>query len=135
MGSPCKDADYEPAREDSIKSTIFSKNLHHDALLKDQDVDSCKVFVCATRGEDGSLAVLRSYETTRHDPLYDICKIWEAARATSAASTFFPPIEIGSSRQLFVDGALTGSNNPIWTADIESDDLWPDADRMIISLG
>ena len=121
--------------EESIKSSIFSKDLHQEALLKDRDSDSCKVFVCATRGEDGSLAVLRSYESSRHDPLYDICKIWEAARATSAASTFFPPIEIGPRQQLFVDGALTGSNNPIRTANVESRDLWPNADRLILSVG
>jgi len=42
-------------------------------------------------------------------------KIWEAARATSAATSFFNPITIGT--ESFVDGA-TGANNPInelWT--------------------
>ncbi len=121
--------------ENSIKSAIWSKQLHEDALLKDKDLDACKVFVCATRGEDGSLAVLRSYESRRHDPLYEICKIWEAARATSAASTFFEPIQIGQHRQLFVDGALTGSNNPVRTAYVESRDVWPSADRLILSVG
>ena len=38
------------------------------------------------------------------------CKIWEAARATSAAPTFFKRIEIGSG-QPFIDGGL-GRNNP-----------------------
>jgi predicted acylesterase/phospholipase RssA len=38
------------------------------------------------------------------------CKIWEAARATSAAPTFFKRIEIGRG-QPFVDGGL-GRNNP-----------------------
>jgi patatin-like phospholipase/acyl hydrolase len=38
------------------------------------------------------------------------CKIWEAARATSAAPTFFKQIEIGR-RQPFIDGGL-GRNNP-----------------------
>ena len=40
------------------------------------------------------------------------CKIWEAARATSAAPTFFKRIEIGRTRkQPFIDGGL-GRNNP-----------------------
>lgn len=121
--------------ENSMKSTIWSKQLHEDSLLKDKDPDACKVFVCATRGEDGSLAVLRSYESRRHDPLYEICKIWEAARATSAASTFFEPIQIGQNHQLFVDGALTGSNNPVRTANVESRDIWPNADKLILSVG
>jgi len=38
------------------------------------------------------------------------CKIWEAARATSAAPTFFKRIEIGR-KQPFIDGGL-GRNNP-----------------------
>ena len=38
------------------------------------------------------------------------CKIWEAARATSAAPTFFERIEIGR-MQPFIDGGL-GRNNP-----------------------
>ena len=40
------------------------------------------------------------------------CKIWEAARATSAEPTFFKPIELGRNRnQPFIDGGL-GRNNP-----------------------
>ena len=38
------------------------------------------------------------------------CKIWEAARATSAAPTFFKRIEIGRD-QPFIDGGM-GRNNP-----------------------
>lgn len=121
--------------EDCIKSTIRSKQLSEQTLLKDPDGDACKVFVCATRAEDHSLAILRSYRTRRHDPLFEICKIWEAARATSAASTFFEPIEIGPSRQNFVDGALTGKNNPIRTANAESRDIWPSQERLILSIG
>jgi hypothetical protein len=39
-------------------------------------------------------------------------KIWEACRATSAATSFFSPIKIGRNGQEFLDGA-TGANNPI----------------------
>ena len=46
----------------------------------------------------------QSHETHSH------CKIWEAARATSAAPTFFKHIEIGN-KQPFIDGGL-GCNNP-----------------------
>ncbi len=45
-----------------------------------------------------------SYET------HTGCKIWQAARATSAAPTFFKQIQIGRS-QPFVDGGM-GCNNP-----------------------
>jgi hypothetical protein len=67
-------------------------------------------------------------------------KIWEAARATSAATSFFNPITIGT--EGFVDGA-TGANNPInelWT---EAYDVWnngpgwklEDNIRCIVSIG
>lgn len=41
-------------------------------------------------------------------------KIWEACLATSAASSFFDPITIGQYGEEFIDGATTGSNNPVW---------------------
>ena len=37
------------------------------------------------------------------DPMLEICKIWEAARATSAASTFFEPIEIGPHHEVCIN--------------------------------
>lgn len=55
------------------------------------------------------------YSDRRGNDLRNIVKIWEAARATSAASSFFDDITIAG--EGFVDGA-TGANNPIfklWT--------------------
>ncbi|KAK3170210.1 hypothetical protein OEA41_009596 [Lepraria neglecta] len=118
----------EEPLENCTQHTVWSIGLSQDALLRDTDPVSCKVFVCSTRGEDGSSAVIRSYDFRRHNPLYDICKIWEAARVTSAASTFFP------NRQSFVDGAFR-RNNPIRSANIESLDTWPGEERLIISIG
>lgn len=63
------------------------------------------------------------------------CTIWEAARATSAAATFFDPIQIG--RQKFVDGA-TGFNNPVEVVLEEAVSIWPDAISRIqclVSIG
>jgi predicted acylesterase/phospholipase RssA len=40
------------------------------------------------------------------------CKIWEAARATTAAPTFFEPIEIGGLKIRYIGGGV-GINNPI----------------------
>lgn len=51
--------------------------------------------------------LFRTYQS--HETHTD-CKIWEAARATSAAPTFFKRIEIGR-KQPFIDGGL-GRNNP-----------------------
>jgi len=49
--------------------------------------------------------------------------IWEAARATSAASTFFEPIKVGADGEEFIDGA-TGANNPIDQVVAEARDIW-----------
>ena len=51
--------------------------------------------------------LFRSYQSQE---THTDCKIWEAARATSAAPTFFKRIEIGN-KQPFIDGGL-GCNNP-----------------------
>jgi len=51
--------------------------------------------------------LFRSYESLEPHPN---CCIWEAARATSAAPTFFKRIEIGRA-QPYIEGGL-GRNNP-----------------------
>ena len=57
----------------------------------------------------GSPVLLRTYQTGSA-PVK--CTIWEAARATSAAPTFFPPIKFGKhTGGEFVDGGI-GCNNP-----------------------
>lgn len=54
--------------------------------------------------------------------VYDDIKIWEAARATSAATSFFAPIKIKSRglEREFLDGGL-GANNPVY-------ELWQEAE-------
>lgn len=73
--------------------------------------------------------LLRSYRPIRESPdLYNIAKIWEVARATSAATTFFEPIRIGRSQEEFVDGGL-GANNPVEELWQDAADAFCDADR------
>lgn len=74
--------------------------------------------VCAKAAELSTTVLLRSY--TSDDALNNIpASICEAARATSAATSFFEPVTIGPRGRRFVDGAL-GANNP-------SDQLWNEA--------
>lgn len=62
-------------------------------------------------------------------------KIWEAARATSAATTFFDPITIGRYRQRFVDGG-GGHNNPVQVAFDEARTCFPSQDiECLVSIG
>ncbi|KAI3320294.1 FabD/lysophospholipase-like protein [Xylariaceae sp. AK1471] len=96
-----------------------------EAMLHDLD-PACKVFVCAFTKARSTPILLRSYTT--EDSIDFLsgsnCTIWQAARATSAAATFFDPIQIG--RQTFVDGA-TGMNNPVEQVLEEAKSIWPDA--------
>lgn len=62
-------------------------------------------------------------------------KIWEAARATSAATTFFDPITIGKYKQEFVDGG-GGNNNPVQVAFDEAKICFPSLDiECLVSIG
>ena len=92
--------------EESVREVLETCHLAENELLQNRDPEACKVFVCATRALNSTPAVLRSYETAKHDPYYDDCQIREAVRATSAASTFFPEISIGRHKEVFVDGKL-----------------------------
>jgi patatin-like phospholipase/acyl hydrolase len=147
FGKPLKVADYlqangrfdahklEEVIKDSIRATkIDDVALHEDALLKDED-PRCKVFVCATRANNSEPALLRSYQNPKMAPvLFNECKIWEACRATSAATTFFDPVTIGKYGQTFVDGAVV-YNNPVQLVQRETSQLWPGRKAMIISVG
>ena len=98
---------------------------------------SCR-FVVARRAESKNEVAIKDY-TPFGEQNHDRATIVEAALATSAASTFFPPAKIGNRE--YVDGAL-GTNNPInmlWT---EAQNIWAPDDgqikpklQAIISIG
>lgn len=75
--------------------------------------------MCAVRKENKDVARLRAYDSGTGGGT----KIWEAARATSAASGFFDPISIGMHGQEYVDAGL-GCNNPVNEVWTEAQDIW-----------
>ena len=79
-------------------------------------------FVCAVRKENKAVAHLRVYQSDR-TLVEDRALIWEAARATSAASGFFDPISIGKHGQEYVDAGL-GCKNPVQEVWMEAQDIW-----------
>jgi predicted acylesterase/phospholipase RssA len=90
--------------------------------------------------QTGDTVCLTSYQSPRGGiHLVNSAKIWEACRATSAATSFFDPIAIGPYEEEFVDGAL-GANNPVYTMWSQAQDLW-DGDRLqdklkcLVSIG
>ena len=94
-------------------------------------------FVVARRFETKNDVAITDY-TVPGEQNYDKMTIVEAALATSAASTFFPEVQIGGRK--YVDGGL-GSNNPVnivWSAAQKlwapQEDLTPNL-RCLISIG
>ncbi|KAL9616188.1 MAG: hypothetical protein Q9160_008919 [Pyrenula sp. 1 TL-2023] len=120
----------------SVLEILAEHGFWSEELLQDP-YSKCKVFVCAVLTSNTTACVLRSY---RNDDLvellYDSCTIWEACRATSAATSFFDPIAIGPYDQKFADGAIM-YNNPIQLVHREAETLWPDRahDATLLSLG
>jgi len=125
------------ALKKGIQTIVRKAGEPGEAKLKIEDEPKCRVFVCATRGEMGMHTVLlRSYESKKVKEVD--CTIWEAGRATSAASSFFDPIKIGQFEESFVDGG-TGCNNPVDKVFEEALDVWgPDARyriQCLLSIG
>ncbi|KAH0541605.1 hypothetical protein FGG08_003953 [Glutinoglossum americanum] len=119
-----------------IKAIVASQEGNDQARLMDPD-SPCKTFVCAFTKTLNTPVLFRTYTTDEAvDTLASSeCTIWQAARATSAAATFFDPVEIG--RQRFIDGA-TGFNNPVEVVLDEAKSIWPDAIsriQCIVSIG
>ena len=68
------------------------------------------------------MARIRAYQSGTA-VVEDRATIWQAARATSAASGFFDPISIGQHGQEYVDAGL-GCNNPVDEVWTEAQDIW-----------
>src|SRR5947207_751422 len=100
----------------------------------DQAPDFCPVFVVATEGQDagGPVKLFRSYGFYK-----DPCPIWQAARATSAAPSYFPPalVEVPDPGGWYIDGGLR-RNNPSEAALNEARKYWKTVRRFcIVSIG
>lgn len=80
--------------------------------------DNCHSFVLAVRQDAANSkgpVHLRSYFNTQQKSLLPNVKAWEASRATSAAPTYFPPMEVSTDKGVkhkLIDAAL-GANNPV----------------------
>jgi hypothetical protein len=105
--------------------------------MADPDPTHTPTFVVATKmlAVTGSATLFRSYTCEKGNA--DKCFIWEAARATTAAPSFFAPITINDPKPPapYVDGGLK-HNNPSEVALEEAKMLWPNAKKFcVISIG
>ncbi|EGU85090.1 hypothetical protein FOXB_04404 [Fusarium oxysporum f. sp. conglutinans Fo5176] len=104
--------------KDAIEKTLRDRGLSPTDDMVDSLEPGCKVFVCATSKLDAATHRFRSYTSRESFLNATIC---QAARATSAATTFFNPVSIGGMK--FVDGAL-GANNPVDQVEEEAREIW-----------
>lgn len=105
--------------------------------MVDRRVDLTPTFVVATKyfAPKGAATVFRSYDSKNKRA--DTCFIWQAARATTAAPTYFPPITIDEPKPpaSYIDGGLK-HNNPSALAIEEAGLLWPTVKRFtLVSIG
>lgn len=112
--------------ERKIKELIGKKLGVEDpenVLLYDRDKEDpkCKVFVTAVKTEgvsNNAPVLLRSYHSKYEMPAVPGIKLWEAARATSAAPVYFDPLTVTykegneEKKVTFVDGGVQ-ANNPV----------------------
>ncbi|KAF5630109.1 calcium-independent phospholipase A2 [Fusarium sp. NRRL 52700] len=112
----------------AIEKTVKDRGLTSTDSMVDSREPDCKVslrqliklasFVCATSKLDAAVCRFRSYKSHKSSVSATIC---QAARATSAATTFFNPVSIEGMK--FVDGAL-GANNPVDQVEEEATEIW-----------
>jgi hypothetical protein len=86
------------------------------AMMKPSDKAS---FVCTADRHTKDIIRLRSYSLP-HEPNIRVT-IYQAALATSAATTFFEPVSIGD--RSFADSGL-GANNPVDEVEGEASNIW-----------
>ncbi|SPO01972.1 uncharacterized protein DNG_04645 [Cephalotrichum gorgonifer] len=122
-----KQTSYFPVRVDGrVKARFDTRAL--ERVIKQtvvSHIHSGASFVCTAASSDmtHTTKLTSYYNPRRSNDLLSTTKIWEAVRATSAASTFFDPIKLGPYGECFTDGA-TGANNPVRELWTEAGDVW-----------
>ncbi|KAF1350209.1 acyl transferase/acyl hydrolase/lysophospholipase [Delphinella strobiligena] len=101
---PGREAKYSVKTFERVIRRLIAKYSGDEDVAMLQDTGECKVFVCTQRAlavGAGHPFLMRSYaDSTNIDGL----TIWQAARATSAAPTFFKRLKIGNRE--YIDGGI-----------------------------
>ena len=115
----------EEAMKRMIKDKLGEVDVRMDAI-NNLPTPNCPTFVVAKTQANINAppTVFRTYRSHQVRPSQ--CFVWQAARATSAAPTFFKPISIDRPRPAitYIDGGM-GYNNPSELALNEAKRLWP----------
>lgn len=123
---------YEPLAELRVKYSADGIEATLKHYLGESRLASAITNIMITAGNEASNEpyFFKSWEA-KLDPTKD-CPVWIAARATSAAPTYFPPE--GTSFGPMVDGGMFAAN-PAMCAWTEYRYLWPGESCYMLSLG
>lgn len=94
-------------------------------------------FVIPTYDIESNKTIFLNKCLANSDPFYNL-KFSELSRATSAAPTYFPPVDLTISpdyKRIFIDGGIS-ANNPVLAAQSYARSIYGnDIDFLIVSLG
>ncbi|KAJ7448723.1 FabD lysophospholipase-like protein [Mycena latifolia] len=126
----------EKFKASQLEATL--RQIFREEKMRDVSPHACKTFVCAMHESNlnaGIPELFRSYNTPE-EPAFD-CKIWEAARATSATPGIFKPMEIGQGgvRPKYIGGGVW-NNNPTSLVVAEAEKIYPSQPVvLVVSVG
>lgn len=124
--------------EKQVRDLVAAKELGEHMLCENDEADSAKAFVCAVPAVNmAHPRLFRSYIIRENASTN--CKIWEAARATTAAPTFFKRMTImddGGAQEDFLDAGLR-FNNPTRLVLDEAMTIFGGASKLgcLVSIG
>ena len=91
-------------------------------------------FVVTSQASTGRLSLLRSNDNPQSpSPTVD-CKIWEAARATTASSPLFDHFGVKAKGSI-AEAGTSDDHNPVGTIYHEARILWPEREIILVSIG
>lgn len=105
---------------------------HSEMEFRDPSCTATIVLAITKDNVDARPTLFKTYDTSM--PLAG-CTIWQVARATSAATTFFKPARVGRDNIEFIDAGF-GHNNPCEVLIEEARQRFPGRDPMhVVSIG
>jgi calcium-independent phospholipase A2-gamma len=124
------------------KPRLVKRNPPRSSILR-LYADLTRVVIAMTEESRVPIRFTDYEKDGEHSNFYNEVKIWEVARATSAATSFFAPMEIthaGEPRR-FLDAGI-GSNNPVEELYLEAMSLFDKSEeefdkqiRVLVSIG
>lgn len=105
---------------------------HGGTVFRDKECCRTAILAITKANVDALPTLFRTYDTS--DSLKD-CAIWQVARATSAATTFFKSIKCGRDEVEFIDAGF-GYNNPCEILLREAQSIFAGAEfECVLSIG